>query len=141
MQAVLSTPPQTLTIRLEAHTDCRQRTGLARPGYGNGGVSRIDGVWYYYCPNDLGRSFVDEIQEMCRAFIVFSIAGTHDSLAANDVTRVVFHAGHWDKHFSKFVDCRPIYVREALENAGFKTQQALVKHMWVPVEIVLGLNE
>ncbi len=40
------------------------------------------------------------------------------------------------KHFPNFVDCRPIYVREALENAGFKIQKALVKHMWVPVEIV-----
>ena len=49
--------------------------------------------------------------------------------------------GWTHKHFPNFPDCRPIYVREALERAGFKTRQALVKHMWIPVEIVLGLNE
>jgi ubiquinone/menaquinone biosynthesis C-methylase UbiE len=42
------------------------------------------------------------------------------------------------KHFPNFVDCRPIYVREALENEGFRIQKALIKHMWVPVEIVRG---
>ncbi len=44
------------------------------------------------------------------------------------------------KHFPNFVDCRPIYVREALEDAGFKIQKALKKHLWVPVEIVLGVK-
>ena len=42
------------------------------------------------------------------------------------------------KHFPNFVDCRPIYVREALENAGFKIETALLKKMWIPVEIVRG---
>jgi ubiquinone/menaquinone biosynthesis C-methylase UbiE len=44
------------------------------------------------------------------------------------------------KHFPNFVDCRPIYVRQALEAAGFRIQKALKKHMWLPVEIVLGLK-
>jgi ubiquinone/menaquinone biosynthesis C-methylase UbiE len=42
------------------------------------------------------------------------------------------------KHFPNFVDCRPIYIREALEDTGFKIKKALKKHMWIPVEIVLG---
>jgi demethylmenaquinone methyltransferase/2-methoxy-6-polyprenyl-1,4-benzoquinol methylase len=42
------------------------------------------------------------------------------------------------EHFPNFLDCRPIYVREALEKAGFTIQNALRKHMWIPVEIVLG---
>jgi ubiquinone/menaquinone biosynthesis C-methylase UbiE len=42
------------------------------------------------------------------------------------------------RHFPKFLDCRPIYVRRALEEAAFKIRKALLKHMWVPVEIVLG---
>jgi ubiquinone/menaquinone biosynthesis C-methylase UbiE len=44
------------------------------------------------------------------------------------------------KHFPNFVDCRPIRVREALEEAGFRIQKALIRHMWLPVEIVLGLK-
>jgi len=44
------------------------------------------------------------------------------------------------KHFPKFLDCRPIYVRRALEAAGFTARKSLVKHMWIPVEIILGIK-
>jgi demethylmenaquinone methyltransferase/2-methoxy-6-polyprenyl-1,4-benzoquinol methylase len=42
------------------------------------------------------------------------------------------------KHFPNFIDCRPIYVREALEKTDFQIRKALKKHMWIPVEIILG---
>jgi ubiquinone/menaquinone biosynthesis C-methylase UbiE len=42
------------------------------------------------------------------------------------------------KHFPNFIDCRPIYVREALEKADFKIRKALKRHMWIPVEIILA---
>ena len=45
------------------------------------------------------------------------------------------------QHFPNFVDCRPIYVRKSLENAGFKVTDTVKKHMWVPVEIVLGVKK
>ena len=45
------------------------------------------------------------------------------------------------KHFPKFLDCRPIYVRRALEEAGFSIRKAVTKHMWIPVEIILGVKE
>jgi ubiquinone/menaquinone biosynthesis C-methylase UbiE len=50
----------------------------------------------------------------------------------------IFEWGH--KHFPQFLDCRPIYVRRALEAAGFAIRQALIKHMWIPVEIILGVK-
>ena len=50
----------------------------------------------------------------------------------------VFEWAH--KHFPNFIDCRPIYVREALENANFKIGKVLKRHMWIPVEIVLGIK-
>lgn len=50
----------------------------------------------------------------------------------------VFEWAH--KHFPNFVDCRPIYVRAALEQAGFKIGKALLKHMWIPVEVILGVK-
>ena len=67
---------------------------FTRPGYGAGGVSRIDGVWYHYCPHALHPDLVDEIQEMCRSFVWhflqtedyighFDIVHAHDWLAAN----------------------------------------------------------
>jgi demethylmenaquinone methyltransferase/2-methoxy-6-polyprenyl-1,4-benzoquinol methylase len=42
------------------------------------------------------------------------------------------------KHFPNLMDCRPIYVRRALEAAGFAIKAADVENMWVPVEIVLA---
>jgi len=42
------------------------------------------------------------------------------------------------RHFPNFVDCRPIFVQRALEDAGFATLGSELLHMWVPVEIVLA---
>jgi demethylmenaquinone methyltransferase/2-methoxy-6-polyprenyl-1,4-benzoquinol methylase len=44
------------------------------------------------------------------------------------------------KHFPNLLDCRPIYVRQALEAAEFEVRDALIEHMWVPVEIVLAVK-
>jgi glycosyltransferase involved in cell wall biosynthesis len=67
---------------------------FTRPGYGEGGISRIDGVWYHYCPHDLRADLVDEIQEMCRSLVWhfrdleeqvgrFDVIHAHDWLASN----------------------------------------------------------
>lgn len=56
--------------------------------------------------------------------------------AKHDPLIGVFEWTH--KHFPNFLDCRPIYVREAMEEAGFKIKRARKKHMWIPVEIVLA---
>ena len=69
---------------------------FTRPGYGAGGVRRIDGVWYHYCPHNLNPNFVDETQEMCRSFVWhffqtedhighFDLIHGHDWLAASAV--------------------------------------------------------
>lgn len=52
------------------------------------------------------------------------------------VTAQVFEWLH--QHLPSLMDCRPIYVRRAVEAAGFQIQAAGVASMWVPVEIVLG---
>jgi tRNA U34 5-methylaminomethyl-2-thiouridine-forming methyltransferase MnmC len=38
------------------------------------------------------------------------------------------------------MDCRPIFVRKALEAAGFRIESAERQMMWVPVEIVLAFK-
>jgi ubiquinone/menaquinone biosynthesis C-methylase UbiE len=50
----------------------------------------------------------------------------------------VFEWGH--RHFPNFLDCRPIFVREALQASGFNITKSLKKRMWVPIEIVLAQN-
>jgi len=42
------------------------------------------------------------------------------------------------KHFPNYLDCRPILVRQAVADAGFRILEASIQSMWVPVEVVLG---
>ena len=54
---------------------------------------------------------------------------------------VLLKAYEWThKHFPNLMDCRPIYVRRAIEAAGFEVNEADIENMWVPVEIVLGVK-
>src|SRR5436190_7064159 len=70
---------------------------FTRPAYGTGGVRRIDGVWYHYCPHNLNPNFVDETQDMCRSFVWhffqtedhigrFDLVHGHDWLASSAVS-------------------------------------------------------
>ncbi len=53
--------------------------------------------------------------------------------------RLIIHAFGWThRHFPNLMDCRPIYVRRALEASGFVIEDSLTESMWVPVEIVRG---
>ncbi len=45
------------------------------------------------------------------------------------------------RHFPNLLNCRPIFVRQSLESAGFGIEDAALEQMWVPVEIVLARNE
>lgn len=44
------------------------------------------------------------------------------------------------RHFPNYLDCRPILVRQALEDAGFRIAGFEMMKMWVNVEIVLGVK-
>jgi demethylmenaquinone methyltransferase/2-methoxy-6-polyprenyl-1,4-benzoquinol methylase len=51
----------------------------------------------------------------------------------------MIHAFEWThRHFPNLMDCRPIYVRRAIEAAGFAIEDSRTESMWVPVEIVRG---
>jgi ubiquinone/menaquinone biosynthesis C-methylase UbiE len=51
------------------------------------------------------------------------------------------HVFEWThQHLPNFLDCRPIFVRRALEAAGFRIDSVEQRTMWVPVEIVLASN-
>jgi ubiquinone/menaquinone biosynthesis C-methylase UbiE len=42
------------------------------------------------------------------------------------------------QQFPSVLDCRPIFVRRALEDAGFSIRDATIANMWVPVETVVA---
>jgi ubiquinone/menaquinone biosynthesis C-methylase UbiE len=45
------------------------------------------------------------------------------------------------QHFPNLLDCRPIFVRRALEDAGFSINNATITSMWVPVEVVVATKD
>lgn len=52
---------------------------------------------------------------------------------------LIVHLYEWThQHFPNLVDCRPIFVRQSLEAAGFVIAVAEKRTMWVPVEIVVA---
>ncbi len=54
---------------------------------------------------------------------------------------VVMEIYEWThRHFPNLLDCRPIYVRRALEAAGFAIRDTSLEMMWVPVEVVLAVK-
>ncbi|HEY7181636.1 MAG TPA: class I SAM-dependent methyltransferase [Blastocatellia bacterium] len=54
---------------------------------------------------------------------------------------IILQVYEWThKHFPNFLDCRPIFVRRALEDAGFHIEGVDKRTMWVPVEIVLAVK-
>jgi demethylmenaquinone methyltransferase/2-methoxy-6-polyprenyl-1,4-benzoquinol methylase len=62
------------------------------------------------------------------------------AMAKKEKTGLVIRLYEWahDK-FTKYVDCRPIYVQKALEEAGFQTGSTLETSMFrLPVDIVLA---
>lgn len=61
------------------------------------------------------------------------------SMSKEGENGAILHMFEWThKHFPNFLDCRPIFVRQALQAAGFQIEGAERKTMWVSVEIVLG---
>jgi len=61
------------------------------------------------------------------------------SMSKEGENGAILHIFEWThKHFPNFLDCRPIFVRKAIQEAGFQIESAERKTMWVPVEVVLG---
>jgi glycosyltransferase involved in cell wall biosynthesis len=94
-ESLHSTPVGGVATHVTELAAALQRRGhelhvFTRPGYGSGGVSKIDGVWYHYCPHNLHPSLVDEIQEMCRSF-VWHFHKTEDQIGRFDVV----HGHDW----------------------------------------------
>ncbi len=44
------------------------------------------------------------------------------------------------RHFPNYLDCRPILVRQAVEDAGFRVSESKIMKMWIDVEIVCGIK-
>ncbi len=64
------------------------------------------------------------------------------SMSKEGKNGAIVHMFEWThRHFPNFLDCRPIFVREAIQSAGFRIESADTKTMWVPVEVILGRKD
>jgi ubiquinone/menaquinone biosynthesis C-methylase UbiE len=57
----------------------------------------------------------------------------------NGLVMEVFEWTH--RHFPNYLDCRPILIQQALEDAGFKIRESKIMKMWINVEIICGLKD
>lgn len=54
---------------------------------------------------------------------------------------LLIRAFEWThRHFPNLLDCRPIYVEQALDAASFTVESRRIERMWVPVEIVRAIK-
>jgi ubiquinone/menaquinone biosynthesis C-methylase UbiE len=54
----------------------------------------------------------------------------------NGLVTGIFEWTH--RHFPNYLDCRPILVRRAVEDAGFHVDDSRLMKMWINVELVRG---
>lgn len=67
--------------------------------------------------------------------VVIAMSRVHARSAMTEV----FEWTH--RHLPNYLDCRPILVRRALEDAQFRIRDSKLVKMWIDVEIVCGTNE
>jgi demethylmenaquinone methyltransferase/2-methoxy-6-polyprenyl-1,4-benzoquinol methylase len=121
------------SLRERARLRCGDATQLPYAG------SSMDAVFMSFTLELFDSPEIPKVLRECRRVLrpggrIVVVGMSKD--AKHDPLLGVFEWTH--EHFPNFLDCRPIYVREALQKAGFKIQNTLKKHLWIPVEIVLG---
>jgi demethylmenaquinone methyltransferase/2-methoxy-6-polyprenyl-1,4-benzoquinol methylase len=64
------------------------------------------------------------------------------SLSREDGTPVMLRIYEWlHKRMPQYIDCRPIYVEQALETAGFRIAHVEKEKLWgLPAKIVVGMR-
>jgi len=99
----------------------------------------MDGVFMSFALELFDTPEIPKLLEQCRRVLRpggrIVVVGMSKE-AKNGLVVRVFEWTH--QHFPNFLDCRPIFVRRALEAAGFAIGEFERMHIWVPVEIVLG---
>jgi demethylmenaquinone methyltransferase/2-methoxy-6-polyprenyl-1,4-benzoquinol methylase len=75
------------------------------------------------------------VLQKCGRICVVSLSKTGGPSRMRDL----YEWGH--KRFPRLLDCRPIFVRKALEDAGFRCPDVdTTEVFWMPVEIVLAIK-
>ncbi len=101
--------------------------------------SFVDGIFTSFTLELFHTDEIPQVLSECRRVLKGGGRLVVVSLSREGKRDWMVKAFEWThRHFPNLLDCRPIYVRRAMESAGFEIVQAQLDHMWVPVEIVLG---
>jgi demethylmenaquinone methyltransferase/2-methoxy-6-polyprenyl-1,4-benzoquinol methylase len=99
----------------------------------------LDGVFMSFTLELFDTPEIPSVLAECRRVLAPGGRIAVVAVSKNGKADLVVKAFEWThRHFPNLMDCRPIYVQAALEAAGFTIERAETRHMWVPVEIVLG---
>jgi len=104
--------------------------------------SALDGIFTSFTLELFDTPAIPKVLAECRR--VLKPGGRLTVVALSKVNKrgLVMKVYEWShKHFPNLMDCRPIYVGEALKAANFQIADSLIEKMWVPVEIVSGIKK
>lgn len=105
------------------------------------GPASMDGIFMSFVLELFDTPEIPKVLRECRRVLRpggrIVVVGMSKDGAEGPLVRL-FEWAH--QHFPRFLDCRPIFVRRALESGGFTVKESVSKQMWVPVEIVLGVG-
>jgi demethylmenaquinone methyltransferase/2-methoxy-6-polyprenyl-1,4-benzoquinol methylase len=106
------------------------------------GDNALDGIFTSFTLELFDTPAIPRVLSECRRILKPGGRLVVVSLSKVGKGGLVMKVYEWShRHFPNLMDCRPIYVRNALEAADFQIAGSLIEHMWVPVEIVSGVKK
>ena len=97
----------------------------------------LDGIFMSFTLELFDTPEIPRVLAQCRRVLRPDSRIVVAALSKESQRGLAVRAYEWThRHFPNLLDCRPIYVRRALEAAKFVIEDARIESMWVPVEII-----
>jgi ubiquinone/menaquinone biosynthesis C-methylase UbiE len=103
---------------------------------------QIDAIFMSFTLELFDTTEIPQVLSECRRVLAPGGRIVVAGLSKEGEGGIILHAFEWvHQHLPNLLDCRPIFVRRAVEEAGFRVVEIERQMMWVPVEIVLAIRE